>query len=70
MLIIKKLTKQCATCPSVSIMILKKGIAISLEGRQLVLTLLASITSYSELDTCKINDSLKVSVKRNTCSIP
>ena len=29
---IKKLTKQCASCPSASIMILKKGIAISLEG--------------------------------------
>ena len=43
MLIIKKLTKQCAPCPSASIMILQKGIAISLEGRQLVLTLLASI---------------------------
>ena len=42
MLIIKKLTKQCAPCPSASIMILQKGIAISLEGRHLVLTLLAS----------------------------
>ena len=43
MLIIKKLTKQCAPCPSASIMILQKGIAISLEGRHLVLTLLASL---------------------------
>ena len=43
MLIIKKLTKQYAPCPSASIMILQKGIAISLEGRHLVLTLLASI---------------------------
>ena len=43
MLIIKKLTKQCAPCPSASIMILQKGIAISLEGWHLVLTLLASI---------------------------
>ena len=43
MLIIKKLTKQSAPCPSASIMILQKGIAISLEGRHLVLTLLASI---------------------------
>ena len=42
MLIIKKLTKQCAPCPSASIMILQKGIAISLEGWHLVLTLLAS----------------------------
>ena len=45
MLIIKKLTKQCAPCPSASIMILQKGIAISLEGRHLVLTLLANISS-------------------------
>ena len=43
MLIIKKLTKQCAPRPSASIMILQKGIAISLEGRHLVLTLLASL---------------------------
>ena len=43
MLIIKKLTKQCALCRSASIMILQKGIAISLEGYHLVLTLLASI---------------------------
>ena len=43
MLIIKKLTKECAPCPSAFIMILQKGIAISLEGRHLVLTLLASI---------------------------
>ena len=43
MLIIKKLTKQCTPCPSASIMILQKGIAISLEGRHLVLTLLASL---------------------------
>ena len=42
MLIIKKLTKQCAPCPSASIMILQKGIGISLKGRHLVLTLLAS----------------------------
>ena len=42
MLIIKKLTKQCAPCTSASIMILQKGIAISLEGWHLVLTLLAS----------------------------
>ena len=40
--IIKILTKQCAPCPNVSIMILQKGIAIRLEGRHLVLTLLAS----------------------------
>ena len=43
MLIIKRLTKQCAPCPSASIMILQKGIAISLEGEHLVLTLSASI---------------------------
>ena len=43
MLIIKRLTKQCAPCPSASIMILQKGIAISLEGGHLVLTLSASI---------------------------
>ena len=42
MLIIKKLTKQRSLCPSASIVILQKGIAISLEGRHLVLTLLAS----------------------------
>ena len=52
MLIIKKLTKQCAPCPSASIMILQKGIAISLEGRHLVLTLLASlvIITFPEID--------------------
>ena len=49
MLIIKKLTKQCAPCPSASIMILQKGIAISLEGRHLVLTLLASYIYHSSL---------------------
>ena len=43
MLTIKKLAKQCAPFPRASIMILQKGIAISLEGRHLVLTLLASI---------------------------
>ena len=44
MLIIKKLTKQCAPCPSASIMILQKGIAIiCFEGGHLVLTLLTSI---------------------------
>ena len=43
MLIIKKLTKQCAPCPSAFIMILQKGVVISLEGRHLVLTLFASI---------------------------
>ena len=42
MLITKKLAKQCAPCPSESIMILQKEIAISLEERHLVLTLLAS----------------------------
>ena len=42
MSLIKKLTKQCAPGPSASIMILQKGIAISLEGRHLVLKLLAS----------------------------
>ena len=42
MLIIKKLAKQYAPDPSASIMILRKRIAISLEGRYLVLTLLAS----------------------------
>ena len=42
MLIIKRLTKQCSLCPSASIMILQKGTAISLEGRHLVLRLLAS----------------------------
>ena len=40
---IKKLTKQCASCPSASIMILQKGVAISSEGRHLVLTLFASM---------------------------
>ena len=44
MLIIKKLTKQCAPCPSASIMILQKGIAIILEGWHLVFTLFASIS--------------------------
>ena len=34
--------EQCTPCPSASIMILQKRIAISLEGRQLVLTLFAS----------------------------
>ena len=43
MLIIKKLTQQCAPCSRASIMILQNGIAISLEGRHLVLTLLAGI---------------------------
>ena len=44
MLIIKKLTKQCAPCPSASIMILQKGIAIiSFERGHLVLTPLTSI---------------------------
>ena len=42
MLITKKLTEQCTPCSGTSIMILQKGIAISLEGRHLVLTLLAS----------------------------
>ena len=42
MLIIEKLTKQYAPYPSASIMILQKRIEISLEGRHLVLTLLAS----------------------------
>ena len=42
MLIIKKLSKQCTPCPSSSIMILQKGIAISLGGQHLVLTLLVS----------------------------
>ena len=47
MLIIKKLAKQCA--PSASIMILEKGIGISLEGRHLVLTILASkVNTYSD----------------------
>ena len=41
-MLIKKLTKQCAPCPNESTMILQKAIAISLEGRHLVLTLLAS----------------------------
>ena len=36
MLIINELTKQCALCPSASIMILQKVIAISLEERHLV----------------------------------
>ena len=44
MLILKKLTKQCTSCPSASIMILQKGIVISLERRHLALTLLASIS--------------------------
>ena len=44
MLIIKKLTKQCAPCLSASIMILQKGTAIIwFEGGHLVLTLLTSI---------------------------
>ena len=43
MLIIKKLTQQCAPCSRASITILQNGIAISLEGRHLVLTPLASI---------------------------
>ena len=43
MLIKKKLKKQCTPCPSASTMILQTGIAISLEGRHLVLTLLASM---------------------------
>ena len=44
MLIIKKLTKQCTPWPSATIMILQKRLAISLDGRHIVLTLLASIT--------------------------
>ena len=40
----KKLTEQCAPYPSASIMTLKKGIAITMEGRHLVLTLLATVT--------------------------
>ena len=44
MLIIKKLTKQCAPCPSASIMILQKEtVIICFEGGHLVLTLLTSI---------------------------
>ena len=50
MLIIKKLTKQYAPCPSASIMTLQKGIAISLEGRYLVLTLLASLGTTFQLE--------------------
>ena len=46
MLIMKKLTKQCPPCFSASVMILQKGIAISLEGRHLVLTLLDSILIF------------------------
>ena len=46
MSIIKKLTKPCAPSPSASIMILQKVIAISLEERHLVLTLLASNLLY------------------------
>ena len=42
MLIIKKTYKAMGTLPCTSIMILLKGIAVSLEGRHLVLTLLAS----------------------------
>ena len=42
MLAMKKLVMLCVPCPSASIMILQKGIAISLEGRYLVLTLLVS----------------------------
>ena len=53
MLIIKKLTKQCTPCPSASMTILQKGIAISLEGRHLVLTLLASIRHTVLLDKLK-----------------
>ena len=49
MLIMKKFTKQCAPCPSASIMTLQKGIAISLEGRYLVLTLLASLGTTFQL---------------------
>ena len=57
MLIIKKLTKQCAPCPSASIMILQKGRAISLEGRRLVLTLLASKSNkYVQLFHVKMNE--------------
>ena len=54
MLIIKKLTKQCAPC-STSIMILQKGVAVSLEGRHLVLTLLASI---------RLHERIKIGLKR------
>ena len=49
MLITKKLTKQCAPCPSASVTILQKGIAISLDGWHLVLTLLASIDAIDNL---------------------
>ena len=49
MLIIKKLAKQSAPFPSASIMILQKGIAISLEWWHLVLTLLASSYNLTEL---------------------
>ena len=43
MLIIKKFAKQWAPCSGSSIMILQERVAISLEWRHLVLTLLASI---------------------------
>ena len=49
MLIIKKLAKQSAPFPSASIMILQKGIAISLEWWHLVLTLLARSYNLTEL---------------------
>ena len=59
MLIIKKLTKQCAPCPSASIMILQKGIAISLEWRHLVLTPLASRSDIQILYDLQIDNSIR-----------
>ena len=55
MLIIKKLTEQCAPCPSASIMILQKGTAIiCFKGEHLVLTLLTSILKI--LDIKKLHE--------------
>ena len=50
MLIIKKLIKQCLPCPRASMMILQKGIAISLEWRHLVLALLASMKEVVQIN--------------------
>ena len=57
----KKLTKQCAPCPSASSTILQKGIAISLEGWNVVLTLLAS--------SLIVNTNEKASDKMKTYSV-
>ena len=61
MSIINIFTKQYAPCPSPSIMILQKGIAIRLEGRDLVVTLLASI--YDDKKPWLKNDLFLITIQ-------